>query len=273
MSTSDITTRFLQTLDKLVNTGQVNSRRQFALSIGYHAQGISEMAAGRREVPLDLIQKAVQQFKINAQYLFTGKGPEFEGPDGSNFNLHELSIVTDEKGDERIVHVPVPAQAGYGSLHTDAVFMRDIPSYQLPHAQFKSGTYRSFEIAGASMEPTFRQHDIVIASYVEPRFWTQAVKDGSIYIIVTQEQVFIKRVVNLLKASHCIECISDNQDFQPFRIDAADLREVWRASMKLTTHFNVDNSQINAAHIAQQLHAQQKMLEHLQQQLSLVTHT
>lgn len=124
MSTSDITARFLHCLDKLVATGQVNSRRHFALTIGYHAQGISEMAAGRREVPLELIQKTVQQFRISAQYLFTGKGQEFEAPEGSNFNVRELSIITDEKGDERIVHVPVTAQAGYGSLHNDAVFMQ-----------------------------------------------------------------------------------------------------------------------------------------------------
>ena len=269
MSTSDITSRFLACLDKLVASGKVNSRRQFALAIGYHAQGISEMAAGRREVPLELIQKAVRQHGFSAHYLFTGQGTPFETPGVENFQVNNLSILTDEQGFERIIHVPVTAQAGYGSLHNDPVYVRDLPSYQLPDPQFMSGTYRSFEISGSSMEPTFRQNDIVIASFVEPRYWSQAIKDGSICVIVTHEQVYIKRIVNLLRTMRCIECISDNhQDFQSFRIDGTDLREVWRARMKLTTHLDADLSQINTSHIAQQLQTQQRMLEELQQLVS-----
>jgi hypothetical protein len=269
MSTADITTRFLTCLDKLVGSGKVNSRRQFALTIGYHAQGISEMAAGRRDVPLDLIQKAVLQYGFSAQYLFTGKGGEFESPGANDFQVNNLSILTDEHGLERIIHVPVAAQAGYGSLHNDPVYVRDLPSYQLPDPQFKSGTYRSFEIAGASMEPTFRPHDIVIASFIEPRYWIQGIKDGSICIIVTHDQVFIKRIVNLLRTMQCIECISDNhQDFQSFRIDGNSIREVWRARMKITAHLDADLAQLNTSHITQQLQTQQRMLEELQQLVS-----
>lgn len=273
MSSSDITARFLQCLDTLVAAGTVNSRRQFALSMGYHAQGISEMAARRRDVPLDLIEKAVSKYGLNAHYLLTGTGNPFVTAGDNNFSVHNLSILTDEQGLERIVHVPVVAQAGYGGLHNDAIFIRDLPSYQLPDPQFKSGTYRSFEISGASMEPTFRQNDIVIASFVEPRYWSQAIKDGCLFVIVTREQVFIKRVVNLLKSAKCIECISDNPEFQPFRIDGDDLREVWRARMKMTAHLDADIAHVNTNHIAQQLEAQHKMLEHLHYQLSQVTNS
>src|SRR5690606_21451177 len=141
MANTDVTTRFLTCLDQLVAGGRVKSRRQFAIELGYHAQGISEMTAGRRDVPLELIEKAVKTFKLNPHYLFTGEGnPLFDRLEDDGLRLRHLSVVTDAKGEERIVHVPYPAQAGYGRLLDDPVFMQELPSYQLPDPQFRSGT-------------------------------------------------------------------------------------------------------------------------------------
>lgn len=267
MSISDVTHRFLTCLDKLIEEGTVRSKRQFALALGYHAQGISEMAACRRDVPLELIEKSVSTFRFNPAYLFGGSGPMFKSPaDDDGLRLHPLTIVTDQKGDERIVHVPCPAQAGYGKWLHDPVFIQNLPSFQLPDPQFRSGTYRSFEISGTSMEPTFRSNDIVIAAYIEPRFWEQALKSNQIFIIVTGEEVVIKRVMNRIRNEKLIECVSDNPEFDSYTIPLNDIMEIWKVRMKMTAHFDQPGS-VSTNDINKQLMMQQKMLENLQQHL------
>src|SRR5687767_1883073 len=114
MSISDVTYRFLSCLDKLVDEGKVRSKRHFALSLGYHPQGISEMIAYRRDVPLVLIEKAVSTYRFNPHYLFSGTGNLFSNPQGDDgLRLRNLTIMTDHQGTERILHVPILAQAGY----------------------------------------------------------------------------------------------------------------------------------------------------------------
>ncbi len=269
MAISGITKRFLECLEQLTLDGKVRSKRHFALSLGYHAQGISEMVAGRRDAPLDLVEKAVLNFRFNPVFLFTGHGDHFANIlEDDGLRLRNLSIVTDQKGDERIVHVPYPAQAGYGRLLDDPVFITDLPSYQLPDPQFRSGTYRSFEVAGTSMEPTFMPNDIVIAAFIEPRFWEQAIKSGQIYIIVTKKDVVIKRVVNNIKAKQTIDCCSDNASYETYMIEVDEILEVWKARVKLTSHIDAPAPRVNTTSISEQLKAQQKMLEHLHLRLS-----
>lgn len=269
MSISTVTDRFLKCLDQLVQEGKVRSKRHFALSIGYHAQGISEMVAHRRDAPVELIEKAVSVFRFNPVYLFTGHGPFFYSPmEDDELRIKNLTVVTDQRGDERIVHVPFPAQAGYGTLMDDPVFISDLPTFQLPDPQFRSGTYRSFEIAGSSMEPVFMPHDIVIASFIEPRYWEQAIKNGQIYIIVTRQEVVIKRIQNHIRTLKQIECCSDNPAFDPYTIAATDIQEVWKARVRLTSHIDAVQPAINSNAISEQLMVQQQMLERLQQQLT-----
>lgn len=272
MSISEVTRRFLICLDKLVDEGVVRSKRQFALSLGYHPQGISEMMADRRDAPLDLIEKAVSTYRFNPGFLFSGNGPCFiPTVEDDNLRLRHLTVITDQKGDERIVHVPCPAQAGYGKWLDDPVFMQELPSFQLPDPQFRSGTYRSFEVFGSSMEPTFCPNDIVIAAYVEPRYWEQALKNNQIFIIITREEVIIKRIINRIKPDKMIQCISDNPEFDLYTITVQDVLEIWKVRMKLTSHLEPPQPAINTNAISEQLMVQQQMLENLQRHLSKST--
>jgi phage repressor protein C with HTH and peptisase S24 domain len=227
------------------------------------------MVAGRRDVPLEVLEKAIRNYRFSPAFLFTGEGTPFlNAAEDDGLRLRPLSVITDQQGEERIVHVPYLAQAGYGSQLDDPVYVGSLPSYQLPDPQFRSGTYRSFEIAGSSMEPTFKPNDIVIAAFVEPRFWEQAIKSGQIYIVVTQTGVVIKRLNNQLKAFGTLECCSDNPEYERYLIPADEIREIWKARVKLTTWLDIPTSSVNAHDISQQLQVQQKMLENLHFQLT-----
>ena len=112
--------------------------------------------------------------------------------------------------------------------------------------------------------------DIVIAAYIEPKYWEQAVKQDQIYIVVTQQDIVIKRINNHLKTLKQLSCCSDNSDFETYTIEAADILEIWKPSLKLTRFIEQPISRLNTISITEQLQVQQRMLESLQQHLTSV---
>ena len=158
---SIITKRFIKCHNKLREDNLVRSSRQFALSLDYLPQSLSEILKGRRDVTIELLRKSVELYKINPVYIYTGEGPMFMSEeDHKSFRV--LTIVTNAQDDERIVHVPVPAQAGYAGEMTNPTFISNLPTYTLPDYKYKVGTHRSFDVAGDSMEPTLFEGDKVI---------------------------------------------------------------------------------------------------------------
>ncbi len=230
---SIITQRFIKSHDKLRENGKVRSSRQFALSLDYLPQSLSEILKGRRDVTIELLRKAVETYELNPIYLFTGEGTMFlTGEENSGFRL--LTIVTDGQDDERIVHVPIPAQAGYAGETLDPDFVETLPTYTLPDYKYRIGTHRSFDVSGDSMEPTLFEGDKVICSFLEPKLWEGTVKDNYVYVVVTRGDVLVKRVFNHLKAEKCIQIISDNDFYEPYKIPFEDIREIWYVRAKLS---------------------------------------
>ena len=230
---SIITQRFIRCHDKLREEGRVRSSRQFALSLEYLPQSLSEILKGRRDVTIELLRKAVEVYKLNPVYIYTGEGPMFMTEE-SHKSFRVLTIVTNTAEDERIVHVPVPAQAGYASELTDPTFIQDLPSYSLPDYKYKVGTHRSFDVAGDSMEPTLFEGDKVICSYLEPTLWESSIKDNYVYIIVTRGDVLVKRLTNKIKSEKTLTLISDNSYYEPLDISIGDVREIWYVRAKIS---------------------------------------
>jgi len=228
-----VTQRFIKCHDFLKEKNHVRSSRQFALSLDYLPQSLSEILKGRRDVTIELLRKAVEQYKINPVYIYTGEGPMFMTEEGhSSFRV--LTIVSDNQEDERIVHVPIPAQAGYAAELGDPSFIEDLPTYTLPDYKYKVGTHRSFDVAGDSMEPTLFEGDKVICSFLEPTLWEGAIKNNYVYVIVTRADVVVKRVNNHLKEDKQLELLSDNKFYEDYRLNLGDIREVWYVRAKLS---------------------------------------
>jgi phage repressor protein C with HTH and peptisase S24 domain len=211
----------------------VRSSRQFAISLEYLPQSLSEILKGRRDVTIELLRKAVEKYKINPVYIYTGEGPMFMSEeDHKSFRV--LTIVTNVQDDERIVHVPVPAQAGYSGEMTDPTFIQDLPTFTLPDYKYKVGTHRSFDVSGDSMEPTLFEGDKVVCSYLEPTLWESSIKDNYVYVIVTRGDVVVKRVTNNLKSDKQLELISDNTFYESYKVNIGDVREIWYVRAKIS---------------------------------------
>ncbi len=163
----------------------------------------------------------------------TGEGPMFmTEEDHKDFRV--LTIVTSVQEDERIVHVPIPAQAGYAAELGDPSFIAELPSFTLPDYKYHVGTHRSFDVGGDSMEPTLFEGDKVICSYLEPTLWETGIKDNFVYVIVTRADIIVKRVNNLVKDSQELELLSDNNFYAPYRLRIGDVREIWYVRAKIS---------------------------------------
>lgn len=230
---SVVTQRFIKCHDKLKEEKHVRSSRQFALSLEYLPQSLSEILKGRRDVTIELLRKAIEKYKLNPVFLYTGEGPMFMSEEwGGQFRV--LTIVTDNQQEERIVHVPIPAQAGYAGEMSDPGFVEELPTYTLPDYKYRTGTHRSFDVAGDSMEPTLFEGDKVVCNFMEPGHWESSIKDSYVYVVVTRSDVVVKRVKNLLKTDRELELVSDNSFYHPYRIGLADIREIWYVRAKIS---------------------------------------
>jgi hypothetical protein len=203
------------------------------MQLEYLPQSLSEILKNRRDVTIELIRKAVEVYKMNPVYLFSGEGPQFmKEDDHKNFKV--LTIVTDSQNDERIVHVPIPAQAGYASESSDPTFVQELPTYTLPDYKYKVGTHRSFDVSGDSMEPTLFEGDKVVCSYLEPSLWESSLKDSYVYVLVTKGDVLVKRVQNKIRDEKCINLISDNPYYEPYEVKITDVVEIWYVRAKIS---------------------------------------
>ena len=231
---SIVTARFIECHDRLKAEKKVRSSRQFALECDYHPQNLNEILKGNRDAPLELIRLAVEKFRINPLYLYSGEGTMFLDDENVGGNFRILTIVTDKQDQERILHVPIPAQAGYSGEQTDPMFFQDLPAYNLPDRNYQSGTFRSFDVAGDSMDPTLQQGDKVICRYVDPADWLSGIRDHQVYVVVTRSSVLLKRVANHLAKHRHIELISDNDFYKSVRININEIREVWHLHAKIS---------------------------------------
>lgn len=246
---SVVTNRFIHCHNALLKERKVRSSRQFALSLDYLPQSLSEILKGRRDVTIEVLRKAIALYKINPNYIFGGSGAMFvydEVPKDGKGQI--VTVVTDNHDEERIVHVPVSAQAGYGGQLHDPIYFKELPTFSLPDFKFKTGTHRCFDITGDSMEPTLYSGDKVVCSFLEKDNWEVSVKDNFVYVVVTKGDVLIKRVINKIKDAKVIELFSDNNFFQPYPVNISDVLELWYVKVKISPFMPSPSNMRNGLH-------------------------
>ncbi len=69
-----ITARFVDVYNHLKSIGAVKGKGDFAELIGTHANVMSGMLTGDRNVTLEMICQIVESYPVNLDYIFFGKG-------------------------------------------------------------------------------------------------------------------------------------------------------------------------------------------------------
>ncbi len=232
---SVVTQRFIKCHNKLKEENRIRSSRQFALSLDYLPQGLSEIINGRRDVTIELLRKAVERYKINPVYIYTGAGPMFMTDEDKN-NFKVLTIITNPQKEERIVHVPSQALSAYATSIHNPDFIDGLPSFSLPDYQYRTNTYRCFEVCNDAMEHSLYAGDKVICGFIEPGLWENTIKNNYVYAIVKRGEVLIRRVINKIPNENQLELICDNDYYAPEVISLADVQEMWLVKSKLSPY-------------------------------------
>jgi phage repressor protein C with HTH and peptisase S24 domain len=169
----------------------------------------------------------------------------------------ELPTITtvDEFGNDNIVMVDVKAAAGYVTRHLEPSYMQSLQAFKLPGPQFRNASYRAFEVSGDSMFDTLYHGDWVICQHVDG---FSNIRDGYIHVIVTHEEVMVKRILNRVEKRQKLILQSDNEAYPPRELDAAEVQEIWL--VKCFMGFNMPNRRIEVKKVLNDI--QVKLLEH-----------
>lgn len=240
-----VSQRFIQCHDFLKENHRIKSSRQFAILLDFAPQSLNDILKGKRDVTVELCRRAICKYGLNAEFLFCGSGSILKDDDALPIDNAILTVVTDQLQKEKIVHVPVAAQAGYGGSVTDITFFKELPAFSLPDYRFQQGTHRCFDVAGDSMEPSLISGDKIVCSFIEPDSWHHAIKDNGVYVVVTKTDVVVKRVVNKIKDASCIELFSDNDYYEPFVLEAGEIIEIWNVRLKISQYMPTHRSTKN----------------------------
>ena len=129
-------------------------------------------------------------------------------------------------GSNEIQLVPVKAAAGYLAGYADPEFLDELNTFTLP--MLAPGNYRAFEIIGDSMLPT-ASGSVIVGEKVDN---LDDVKNNQTYIVISRnEGIVYKRLMKNPKAKAKLTLISDNPSYQPYVVNAADVLELWKASL------------------------------------------
>jgi hypothetical protein len=239
------------------------SQADFARHIGVKSGVIGDMFGKRQNKPsFDILAKISEAYpQLRVEWLLNGTGemlkseaPKTEAKDFPLYmaphhgslaapeppqrvqptdNLRILTVQVAPDGDENIELVPVWAAAGYAAGgFTEPTFIQKLPSFRLPGAAFNNGSFRAFQVHGASMQGTLEDGDWIICRFVER--WAHDVLDNRVYVIVTETDVLVKRVLNQLNERGQLSLHSDNPSFDVQPLDGREVREVWQGVARLT---------------------------------------
>jgi transcriptional regulator with XRE-family HTH domain len=190
---------------------------------------------GRAEPPYDLLIKIANYFHVAIDALLRANLSKTKPEDlmkvGENRIL--FPIMVDKDGRDLVEVVPVKAQAGYLNGYADPEYIEGLQRMNFPFLPV--GKHRAFPIKGDSMPP-LSDGSFVIGKYTES---LREVKEGQTYILVTRDEGLVyKRLYSNLKDDGTLSLHSDNKVYEPYKVKAEDVLEVWEYQCAINTSKN-----------------------------------
>ena len=209
------------------------SQTDFAKKLGISREVINKMESGKMKVSKRTsarLQKFLQEHPIgvnmgDVNILGKSSQPGEKKITAGSFHQQLLK----EKNSSAAYLVPlvgIKAQAGYVKGFEQVDFMDTLEQYSLPPGVNPIGAvWRYFEIDGDSMEPTLNSGDVVLATMVPAEDWSD-IKNFSVYVILTADQLLIKRLYKKSDTEWVL--ISDNEEAAPQKaMNKEDVKQLW----------------------------------------------
>lgn len=180
---------------------------EFSEIIQEKVSRVNDVLTGRQRPPFDMVEKILNKFNVDANWLITGTGTAADG-----------RIIPAEVDTEEYAYVPmydVEVSAGGGAV----AYGETAPAY---HLAFRcdwlsqrglfAKNLNCVTARGDSMEPTISNKDtlLVDTSKTHPR-------DGQIYVIRSSDMLWVKRVQPQIDGGLLL--LSDNPAYPPMELD------------------------------------------------------
>lgn len=248
---------------KFLRVQQGLTQKQLAEKLGLKQAAIGAYEEERATPPLSSLLDIIKIFNVNLDDLVKhdlSKLSDKERKGIGSGKREVLAITVDSNNKENVELVSHKASAGYLSGYQDPEFVKDLPKISMPVLP-KNKTYRAFEIQGDSMLPV-QPGSIVFGEYIES---INAVKNGKLYILITkQDGIVFKRVFNFVAADGKLLLVSDNRQYEPYAIEAADVLELWSAKAFFSNQFpDIQSSNVSLDHLAHTVLSLQSEIQRL----------
>lgn len=228
--------RFRLVYSALKEQGKIKSKSDIAAQLGTYNHVINSILKGKRNITLDQMNKLIEVYGINANFLFGGSQQMFEGEETIQIPLAEKIF----EGQKNIALVNVQAMAGtsLGAQQSDYDEATqeniEVQKFSIPGLE---GDLTAIEISGDSMLPNITNGDIVICEKVESGPFG-SIKDNSVYVIVTEDSVVTKRVQNIKQGNQTtgLRLISDNQIYPPYEVEIQEVIALYKVKHRITNY-------------------------------------
>ncbi|RYZ23016.1 MAG: helix-turn-helix domain-containing protein [Chitinophagaceae bacterium] len=163
-------------------------------------------------------------------------------------------IVVDSQGEEKIVFVPKEEAVFYSERRKESSWLGSLPLYALPGLQ--PDTHRMFEVADGAMCPRFTPGDRIVCRWVGA---LDDLRDGHVYLVVTQGGLWLRRVLNRLSEQGCLQLVADEPTAvppsAPTNVRRDDLLELWSVEWVISANLAPPMGQVygRIADLEQQL--------------------
>ena len=208
---------------------KIKSKSDIAAKLGTYNHIINNILKGERNVTIDQLNKLIELYDINANYVF-----------GCSIDMFHDENATSDHADYRsepqknIMLIPHTAMAGNSLEMGRANNEEEYEKFAIPGI---SGDMIAIEINGDSMLPNITNGDLVICERVDMRPGLGAIKDNAVYIVVT-DAVVAKRVQKIRNGANTVglRLISDNAIYPPYEVDITELQQVFKVKYRLTDY-------------------------------------
>lgn len=208
--------------DRIRNIRKKNhlSQVELAKKLGVSQSVISLIESGHASVSIEILKRVSEQFDVSCDWLIYGKD-----------KYTRLSVKN-----SFVPFISAEAEAGYISNHQDPEYTSSLNLYKLP--DFENGEFRIFMADSDSMVPSIHPHDKVICEKLDK---PEMLVEGTINVLVTKNNIVMKRIYFWEQDRNYIVLKSDNRHYTEERIPKTSVLEMWAVRAKLTTSF-VDES-------------------------------
>lgn len=226
--------RFRLVFDYLRENGKIKSKSDVAAQLGTYNHIINSILKGKRNITLDQMNKLIETYHINANFMFGYSSQMFDEDDDMNFSLTD----TASEYKKNITLVPNLAMAGNAIDMSDPQHQKDLPKFYIPNIPGLDGDLIAIEISGDSMLPNITNGDMVICESVASGATDgNGIKDNSVYIVVT-DTVVAKRVQKVKENNKTVRLrlISDNTTYPPYEVEMSEIKQIFRVKYRLTQY-------------------------------------